>query len=286
MTLLIVAVIFARLPYMSYTGDKLNFTPLDIDMSNLDFAGERLPLDPHTNPRGLEKIEQELLITHLSLYQFLLFHKYAWGYFPYMDSYFHEVDIPDDFKYLAVAESGLRNDAISSTGAAWVWQLMPETARRYGLRVDDEIDERLNFERATRAAGAYILHLKSLFQNWTLAAAAYNRGESGLQRDQEAQPQAKTYYNLILNNETGNYLYRIIAIKYLMQNRWKIFSPEMLGDVFHTPDTKTKILQGPILDLRVWCLDNDIDYQELRELNPWILSYSLPGGAWEVKLLK
>lgn len=76
---------------------------------------------------------------------------------------------------------------------------------------------------------------------------------------------------MILNDETGNYLYRIIAIKYLMQNRWKLFSPETLGDVFQTPDTKTKTLQGPILDLRVWCLDNDVDYQELRELNPWIL---------------
>jgi membrane-bound lytic murein transglycosylase D len=152
MALLIVAVIFARLPYMNYTGDRLVFTPLQIDMSNLDFAGERLPIDPHMNPFGREKIEQELLITHFSLYQFLLYHKYAADYFPYMDSYFHEIDIPDDFKYLAVAESGLRNDVVSRTGAAGVWQLMPDTARRYGLRVDDEIDERLNFERATRAA--------------------------------------------------------------------------------------------------------------------------------------
>lgn len=160
---------------MSYTGDKLNFTPLDIDITNLDFAGERLPIDPHENPLGRERIEQELLTTHFSLYQFLLYHKYAWSYFPYIDSYFHEVDIPDDFKYLAVAESGLRNEVISHAGAAGIWQLMPDTARRFGLRVDDEIDERLNFERATRAAGAYILHLQSIFQNWTLAAAAYNR---------------------------------------------------------------------------------------------------------------
>lgn len=243
MALLIAAVIFARLPYMSYTGDKIVFTPLEINMTNLDFAGERLPIDPHVNPLGREKIEEELLVTHFSLYQFLLYHKYSREYFPYIDSYFHEVDIPDDFKYLAVAESSLKNDALSSTGAAGLWQLMPDTARRYGLRVDDEIDERLNFEQATRAAGAYLLHLHSIFQNWTLAAAAYNRGESGLQRDQAAQPQAKTYYDLVLNDETGNYIYRIIAIKYLMQNRWKIFSPEMLGDVFDAPATKTRTIQ-------------------------------------------
>ncbi len=182
-------------------------------------------------------------MTHFTLYQFLLYHKYAKKYFPYIDSYLHEVDIPDDFKYLAVAESSLKNDAVSRVGAAGIWQLMPETARRYGLRVDDEIDERFNFERSTRAAGAYLLYLHSIFQNWTLAAAAYNRGEGGLQRDIDSQPHTKTYYDLVLNNETSNYIYRIVAIKYLMQNRWKIFSSEMLGDVFENPATKTTIIQ-------------------------------------------
>lgn len=282
--LLIGWVVFFRLPYISYTGEKMIFTPLNIDLMQVDFAGERVPMDPHVNPFGREKLENELLVTHLTLYQFLLYHKYARTYFPYIESYFHEIGLPEDFKYLAVAESSLKNDAESHTGARGIWQMMPDTARRYGLRVDSEIDERLHFEKATRAAGAYLRHLYPIFENWTLAAAAYNRGESGLQRDQAAQPHAKTYYDLVLNNETGNYIYRIVAIKYLMQNRWKIFSPEMLGQVFEVPETKIKIIDGPVLDLRIWCLDNDIDYQELRELNPWILGYTLPGGAWEVKL--
>jgi hypothetical protein len=226
--LLVGGVTFFRLPYISYTGDKIVFTPLNIDLTRLDFAGELLPLDPLVNPLGREKLESELLVTHLTLYQFILYHKYARSYFPYMESYFHEIGIPEDFKYLAVAESSLKNDAESIAGARGIWQLMPDTARLYGLRVDDEIDERLNFEKATRSAGAYLLHLNAIFENWTLAAAAYNRGESGLQRDQQAQPQARTYYDLILNKETGNYIYRTIAIKYLMQNRWKILSPEML----------------------------------------------------------
>lgn len=275
---------FFRLPYISYTGEKLVFTPLDIDLTQVDFAGERLPLDPLVNPLGREKLESEMLVTHLTLYQFLLYHKHARNYFPYIESYFHEIGVPEDFKYLAVAESGLRNDAESHAGARGIWQLMPDTARRYGLRVDREIDERLHFEKATRAAGAHLRHLSTLFENWTMAAAAYNRGESGLQRDQAAQPHAKSYYDLVLNSETGNYIYRIVAIKYLMQNRWKIFSPEMLGQVFELPATKMTTIDGPILDLRIWSLDNDIDYQELRELNPWILGYTLPGGAWEVKL--
>lgn len=282
--MLLAGVVFFRLPYISYTGEKIVFTPLNIDLTQVDFAGERVPLDPHVNPFWREKLESEMLVTHLTLYQFLLYHKYARQYFPYIESYFHELGIPEDFKYLAVAESSLKNDSESHTGARGIWQLMPDTARRYGLRVDNEIDERLHFERATRAAGAHLLHLHALFQNWTLAAAAYNRGESGLQRDQAAQPDAKNYYDLILNKETGNYLYRIVAIKYLMQNRWKIISPEMLGQVFEIPETKTMTLDGPILDLRIWCLNNEIDYQELRELNPWVLGYTLPGGAWEVKL--
>lgn len=277
-------VIFFRLPYINYAGERIVFTPLNIDLTQVDFAGERVPMDPHVNPLGREKLESEMLVTHFTLYQFILYHKYARSYFPYIESYFHDIGIPEDFKYLAVAESSLRNEAESHTGARGIWQLMPETARRYGLRVDNEIDERLHFEKATRAAGAYLLHLYEIFENWTLAAAAYNRGESGIQRDQASQPHAKTYYDLILNAETGNYIYRIVAIKYLMENRWKILSPEMLGQVFELPAMKTKTIDGPILDLRIWCLDNDIDYQELRELNPWILGYTLPGGAWDVKL--
>ncbi len=277
-------VLFFRLPYVRYSGDRIVFTPVDIDVTNLDFAGERVPVDPLVNPRGREKVEQELIVNHLTLYQILLFHKHARAYFPYMESYFHDVGIPDDFKYLAVAESGLRADAQSHAGARGIWQLMPETARRYGLRVDDEIDERMHFERATRAAAAHLVQLNTIFENWTLAAAAYNRGETGLQRDQAAQPLAHTYYDLLLNEETGNYIYRIVAIKYLMKNRWKIFSPELLGEVFELPATKKLTISGPVLDLRTWCLANDVDYQELRELNPWILGYSLPGGPWEVTL--
>lgn len=225
------------------------------------------------------------MVNRFSLYQFLLYHKRSAQYFPYIESYLIESEVPEDFKYLAVAESGLQYDALSPAGARGVWQLMPETARQYGLRVDKYIDERLNFERSTRVATKFLLDLKKKFGNWTLAAAGYNRGLAGLQRDMDAQPTAKNYYDLILNSETGNYIYRIVAIKYLMQNRWQLFSLETLGDVFQTPSTTTLTLQGPITDLRVYCLEHDIDYQELRELNPWILSYVLPDGPWEVKVL-
>lgn len=131
LALLVGVVMFTRLPYMNYTGERLTFQPLEIDITNLDFAGERLPVDPTVNPFGRKKIEEELLVTHFSLYQFLLYHRNARTYFPYIDSYLHDIDVPDDFKYLAVAESGLKNDAVSHAGALGIWQLMPETARRY-----------------------------------------------------------------------------------------------------------------------------------------------------------
>lgn len=212
-------------------------------MRLLDFAHEPVIVDPVLNPLGLQKLEQELLVNRFSLYQFLLYHKRSYQYFPYIESYLSESGIPDDFKYLAVAESGLQYDALSHAGARGVWQLMPDTARQYGLRVDKYIDERLHFERSTRVAAAYILALKKQFGSWTLAAAGYNRGLSGLQRDINAQPAAKNYYDLILNPETGNYVYRIVAIKYLMENRWKLFSAEVLGDLLQIPSTHTQVIQ-------------------------------------------
>lgn len=212
-------------------------------MRLLDFAHEPVIVDPVLNPLGLQKLEQELLVNRFSLYQFLLYHKRSYQYFPYIESYLSESGIPDDFKYLAVAESGLQYDALSHAGARGVWQLMPDTARQYGLRVDKYIDERLHFERSTRVAAAYILALKKQFGSWTLAAAGYNRGLSGLQRDINAQPAAKNYYDLILNPETGNYVYRIVAIKYLMENRWKLFSAEALGDLLQIPSTHTQVIQ-------------------------------------------
>lgn len=230
--LILLAVVLTRLPYASYGANRIDWTPLEIDLNTLDFSGESVRIDPIGNPLGREKLEEELLVTHFSLYQFLLYAKESQKYFPYMESYFQESGIPDDFKYVAVAESGLHTEAESRVGARGMWQLMPETARRFGLRVDSDIDERLHFERSTRAAAAYILYLKKIFGSWTLAAAAYNRGENGLQRDQAAQPAAKDYYDLVLNRETGDYIYRIVAIKYLMQNRWKLFSPEFLSGVF------------------------------------------------------
>ena len=236
------------------------------------------------NISGVQKLEKELLITQFNIYQFLLYHKRSPLYFPFIESTLSKYGVPDDFKYLAVAESGLRNDAISSAGAAGIWQFIPETARRYGLYVDEFVDERYHFKKSSIAAAQYLkaIHDKIVRRGydedgaWTLAAAGYNRGENGILLDLEGQPTADGYYNLILNPETSRYVYRIIAIKYLMLLRGDLFGNHVLDRTFDLPKQKSMQIRGPILDLRVWALENDVDYYELRELNPWIRGYYLP----------
>lgn len=290
----LVTIFFARsgLSPDEYIAQKLVANVAKLDYDRLTFAGEEVVLDER-NISGIQKLEKELLVTQFSIYQFLLYHKRAPLYFPYIESVLADHDVPDDFKYLAVAESGLRNDAYSSASAAGIWQFIPETGRRYGLYIWEYIDERYHFEKSTQAAAQYLAYIHDLIErngykdwSWTLAAAGYNRWENGILVDLEGQPTADGYYDLILNSETGAYLYRIIAIKYLMELRSSLFPKQVLDKTFSLPDTKTRSIVGPLLDLRVWCLQNDVDYYELRELNPWILSHVLPEWTWEVELLR
>ncbi len=182
--------------------------------------------------------------------------------------------MPDDFKYLAIAESALINTAVSSASAGGIWQFIPETARRYGLRVDEFVDERFHFEKATDAAIAYLSDLHQKFDDWTLAAAAYNRGENGLQRALDAQG-VDSYYDLYLNEETSRYIFRILAIKYVLENRDTLYEAHELGEPFSKPETHTIMVEGPI-DIATLGRDLGLSYASVKFLNPWILSDRLP----------
>lgn len=129
--------------------------------------------------------------------------------------------MPDDIKYLAIAESFLKVDANSHKGAAWVWQFMPDTAKRYGLQVDDFVDERYDFEKSTDAALLYLEDLYAQFWNRVLVIAAYNRWENGLKNDLKEQ-NVDNFFDLETNNETSKYLYRILDIKYKISNLKKL----------------------------------------------------------------
>lgn len=253
-----------------------------IDYSQVNFAGEKVSFDGKYY-YNREKFERELSVTRFNMYQFVLYHKREPLYLPYIEKKLKEAGIPDDFKYLAIAESGLRNESLSSAGAGGIWQFVPATARQYDLQITDSVDERYNFELETDAAIKYFQKLYADFHDWTLVAAAYNRGENGLRRALDDQ-KVTSYYDLYLNEETTRYVFRILAIKYLMENRYKAFDKDELGDVFVEPKTRL-VAVSELPDIKAWCQENKYDYAMMRQLNQWILGNSLPKGDWKIKVL-
>jgi hypothetical protein len=247
----------------------------------LEFCGEPVPLEDFYIREAWEK---EFLVLLASDYQNILYLKRAPKFFPTIESELRKRGMPDDLKYLAVAESALREDVTSFADAVGLWQFIPSTARDWGLRVDSEIDERNYFEKATPAALDYLQFLHDKFDSWTLAAAAYNSGENGLARRLDSQNVAD-YYDLYLNNETSQYLFRILAIKEIMN------SPEKYGLEIPTearfawPDFELKNVIGPIPDLAIFANENGTTLRAIKELNPWIVGESLPNGYFAVKIL-
>lgn len=261
-----------------HTGDLSKV----LDYAEVNFAGEKVPFEGKYY-YNREKFERELSVTRFNVYQFVLYHKREPLYIPYIEKKLQEAGIPDDFKYLAIAESGLRNESLSSAGAGGIWQFVSGTAKQYGLQVTDAVDERYHFELATDAAIAYFQKLHKDFGNWTLVAAAYNRGENGLRRAMDDQS-VTSYYDLYMNEETTRYVFRILAIKYLMENRYEVFDADELGDAFTQPKSRT-VEVSEIPDIKAWCQQNRHDYAIIRQLNQWILGNSLPKGNWKIAVL-
>lgn len=231
----------------------------------LDFAGEPVPL---SDPDVRERMDRELLVNTYWQSNGLLMFKRANKYFPVIEPILEKYGVPDDFKYLAVIESGLLN-AVSPAGARGIWQIMPATAREYGLEVNDNVDERYHLVKSTEAACKYLLASKERFGSWTLAAAAYNAGNAGINRRLSGQ-QVEDYYNLLLGEETGRYMFRIIALKEIMSN------PKTYGFNFREKDLYTMVpsfnveVDKPIDDLAAFALEYEINYKILKIHNPWL----------------
>lgn len=249
--------------------------------TEINFAGEKLPLDDFYVRESWEK---EFIVLLDSSYQSLLYLKRSGKYFPLIETKLKERGLPDDLKYLAVAESALIEDSSSHAGAAGIWQFMPGTGRQYGLHVDDDIDERLQFEKATDAALEYLTFLHDKFNNWTLAAAAYNAGENRIIQ-QLATQQVVDYYELYTNKETSRYLFRILAIKEIMKNAENYGLVLKDVDLFHWPDYQT-VSATEIDNLEDWAKEQDSNIREVKELNPWILGTALPESTWSIKVPK
>ncbi len=232
---------------------------------DLNFAGEPVPLK---NPDILERMDRELLVNTYWQSNGLLMFKRAKKYFPIIEPILEAHGIPDDFKYLAVIESGLTN-AVSPVGARGVWQIMKGTGRENGLEINTNVDERYNLTKATEVACKYLLKSKEKLGSWTLAAAAYNGGNAGMARRLKAQ-KVNDYYDLLLGEETGRYLFRIVALKEILNN------PEKYGFNFREKDLYTNVptykveVDTAVTDFSRFAQDFGINYKILKLHNPWL----------------
>ena len=265
----------------SNTSETYQIKALKIP-SGLNFAGELVPLDKE----GVrERIDRELLVNTYWQSNGLLMFKRANKYFPIIEPILKENGVPDDFKYLAVIESGLQN-VTSPAGARGVWQLMKTTAKENGLEVNSNVDERYHLEKATKVACDYLKEAKEKFGSWTMAAAAYNAGRTGMQRKINAQ-QVTDYYDLLLGEETSRYVPRIIAVKEILSNPKKygfLFDSE---DLYTASDVKVVKVDTVITNIASFSKQFDINYKILKAYNPWLRENKLNNASrkmYEIKI--
>ena len=232
---------------------------------NIDFAGEPVPLQ---NPDIRERLDRELLVNVYWQSNGLLLFKRANKYFPQIEPLLKKYGLPDDFKYLAVAESGLEYTS-SPAGASGIWHFMKATGTEYGLEINDYVDERYNLEKATMVAAEYLKSAKNKFGSWTMAAAAYNAGVGGMNKQINRQGQTN-YYDLLLNDETSRYVFRILALKEIMNNPQKYGFNFREKDLYsNIPTYKVKV-NTPVEDWSEWVKQYGINYKILKIHNPWL----------------
>lgn len=233
--------------------------------SDATFAGEIVPV---ANYDVLESLDNEMLANALWHSQMMRFIKRANRYFPIIEPILKKNGIPDDFKYLAVAESGLAN-VVSPSKAAGFWQFLSKTGKEFGLTINKEIDERYHLEKSTQAACDYLNKAYKKFGNWTLVAASYNMGMGGLSR-RLAKQKVNSYYDLLLNTETGRYVYRIVAIKTIMSKPNNYGFNLRYKELYSPIPTDSILSDSTISNLQQWSIDKGVNYKILKLLNPWI----------------
>ncbi len=234
-----------------------------------------------------ERIDRELLVNTYWQSNALLLLKRKHKFFPVIEPILKREGVPDDFKYLAVAESGLQN-VTSPSGAKGFWQIMKKTAKELGLEVNDEVDERYNLEKATVAACQYLKKAKQKYGSWTLAAASYNAGMNKVSKELQRQ-KADNYYDLLLNDETARYVPRIIALKYILEH------PKDFGFIFSEEDLYTPYkyyevaVDSSVTDWADFSKKFKMSYKELKLLNPWLRDQKLTnkqGKTYYIKIKK
>jgi hypothetical protein len=248
---------------------------------SVSLCGEAVPIERQA---VRERLDREFTILVWDKPQVFLWLKRANRYFPYIEKQLAQAGMPDDLKYLAVAESSLLTHALSPAGAGGYWQFMPKTAKEKGLKKNSLTDERYSLEHSTAAALTYLKECHDMFGSWSLAMAAYNCGERRVQRAIEDQ-KVDDYYRLKLPMETERYVFRIAAIKILLEN------PEQYGyriepeELYPPAEYDTLDLNSPY-ELQIADIANaaGTDYKTIRDLNPQLKNYYFPAGAYTIKV--
>ena len=262
------------------TSDKYEIQALELP-ENLNLAGERVPIE---RQHIRERMDRELLVNTYWQSNGLLLLKRANKYFPILEPLLKEYGLPDDFKYLAVAESALI-DETSSVGAAGMWHFMKNTGKEYGLEINQNVDERYHIEKSTKVAAQYLIKAKERFGSWTLAAAAYNAGNYGVSRRLEAQG-VTSYYDAFLPNETERYVLRIIALKEVLSNPRKYGFKFEEKDLYTMEKTRTVKVDSAITNIALFAKNFGLNYKELKLHNPWLRQNKLNNRSQKVYEIK
>lgn len=251
---------------------------------NLNLAGERVPIEIQD---VRERMDRELMVNTYWQSNGLLLFKRANKYFPILEPLLKKYGIPDDFKFLALAESGFI-DETSTVGAAGIWHFMKKTGKEYGLEINSNVDERYHIEKSTQVAAEYLKKSKERFGTWTLAAASYNAGNYGIARRLKSQG-VNNYYDALLPDETERYIFRILALKEIINN------PKKYGFIFENKDlykqqkTYTIKVDTAISNLALFAKEYGLNYKELKIYNPWLRENKLNNKSrklYEIKLPK
>lgn len=247
------------------SGSRTYFTSPPLPDS-ASFMGEWLPMHRFD---VRESLERELIVNAYFHSQTIRLIKLAPRFFTLIDPILKEEGIPADFRYLAVAESGLNPKAVSPAGAAGIWQFMRSAASDYGLEVNAEVDERYHIEKSTRAACRYLLKSYQKHNNWALVAASYNAGPASVDR-QIARQKVNSYFDLLMSEETERYVYRIIALKLILED------PEKYGFLISDEEkyplwnTRQMEITGSLPNLADFALSQGTNYKMLKYYNPWL----------------
>jgi membrane-bound lytic murein transglycosylase D len=248
----------------------------------ISFADEPVPLQRFD---VREKLDKELLINVYWQSNTLLMFKRAYRWFPIIDKILKENKIPSDFKYLALVESDLTNK-ISPAGAEGYWQFIKETGIKYGLEINNDIDERYSMEKATESACRYFHEAYDKYKNWTLVAASFNRGISGIDKQLDKQRfkinnqgninnnHSSIFFDIYLNDETTRYIYRILAIKAIFNKPSNYGFYLRMKDLYPPIPTHLISVDTSITNLNDFAARIKINYKILKDFNPWIKGFS------------